>query len=276
MTHRYIDLKFQLEIVDCPFLGAFERYCEDMKANTRVLEWSCKLRRGKPECRRFLHTAREPDYAKAKLAVERLFAFLECSNKGHIGETFFAQLPRLAERVGQGVALGYAEDHRVENCGSELKLYIATSRVAEVRHVIEEMLSGRGVCPPSTRRVMIAASINEDFECSSRVYYLWDRTQLTQPDVEEWLRTWCTQEEIELISTSGSATTSIAFKKSERDMLYLSAPYASEHLNRYVLRRLGDHPLMLEHLNELRWVGFSKHREGLDCDELNVYFSSVL
>jgi hypothetical protein len=274
MAQRYLDLKPRLGLVPNPFLRAFELYCEDMQSNTRVLEWSCKLRGGAAECGRFLHTAREPDYSKARLALDRLFAFLEDASGGRIARTFFARLPELAQRAGQGLALGYAQEGTGDTPGAELKLYVATSRVAQVRPVIEEIVPDGGACPRDTGRVMIAASLDQAFAGASRVYYLWDRKQLAQREVAGWLDTWCTREEIELAAASGSATVSLAFKKGERDMLYLSSPFGSERINRWLVQRLSAHPLLLQQLGELRWIGFSKRGEGLESDELNVYFST--
>jgi hypothetical protein len=275
MAFSYSDLKTEFGIARRPFLGAFERYCEAMRFNTRVLEWSCKLTTEGVEGARFLHTARHPEFEKARSAVQRLIEFLDCSSAGHLRNTFFAELPSLAARVGQGVAVGYAANHSVSGRGAELKLYIATSRIAEVRPVIERLLPEGGVCPPSTRRVMIAASIDEDFSCGSRVYYLWERSLLDLPDVREWLRAWCTPEELDLIQSSSTATLSIAFKRAVRDMIYVSAPFGSNKLERFVVQRVQNHPTLVRELANLRWIGFSKHQEGLNSQELNVYFSSV-
>jgi hypothetical protein len=275
MPRTYADLKSQLGIAERPFLSAFERYCQDMQNNTRVLEWSCKLFKDRLEGARFLHTARHPEFEKAQYAVERLFDFLGRSSVGALQDAFFAELPSLATRVGQGIALGYAENHIAGESSSELKLYIATSRIAEVRPVIERLVPVGGMCPLSTRRVMIAASVNERFACGSRVYYLWERSLLTQPGLQTWLRQWCTPEEMALIASSATATLSVAFKQASRDMIYLSAPFHGDQLNQFIVKRLEDHPALSIELGDLRWIGFSKHREGLNCDELNVYFSSV-
>jgi hypothetical protein len=276
MARSYSGLKAELGIVDHPFLEAFERYIEAMRFNTRVLEWSCKLTPDHLESARFLHTARHPEFVKARSAVARLIEFLDRSSDGLLRDSFFVQLPALAERVGQGVAVGYAASHDAQRRGAELKLYIATSRVAEVRNVIEQLLPNSGVCPPSTRRVMIAASMDDEFSCGSRVYYLWDRGILDLPDVREWLRAWCTAEELDLIESSATATLSIAFKRAERDMIYISAPFAGSRLERFVMRRIERHPALVRELANLRWIGFSKRREGLNSRELNVYFSSAL
>ncbi|MCK7499426.1 MAG: hypothetical protein MZW92_60235 [Comamonadaceae bacterium] len=76
-----------------------------MRSNTRVLEWSCKLGGADIEAARFLHTAREPEYAKARFAVERLLDTLVTSSAGAVTRNFFCALPARRAR-GAGSRAG--------------------------------------------------------------------------------------------------------------------------------------------------------------------------
>jgi hypothetical protein len=195
---------------------------------------------------------------------------------GLIPETgLFSQLPKLAEAVGEGIALGYAEHKKSTDPWSELKLYITTSRTSEVRTVIETLVPEGAVCPDNTSRVMIAASFDDRKVCRPRVYFLWDHTRLQSSSLATWLREWCTAEEIALISSSTTKTLSIAFKQGKRDMIYLSAPFKDPRLNRFVVQKLEKYPLAFEELDNLRWVGFSKFGEGLESEEVNLYFNTT-
>ena len=107
MRYSYPQLKQALGVAGGARLAAFERYCGAMGDNTRALEWSCKTAAGGMEGARFLHTARVQAYGAARPAVDRLIAdlFGEDGVDGHpVG-----WLRPLAERLGEGVAVGYAE-----------------------------------------------------------------------------------------------------------------------------------------------------------------------
>jgi hypothetical protein len=271
MSRGYIDLKKLLAIGEHPFLGIFEQYCEDMRFNTRVLEWSCKITPNFFEGARFLHTARYPSFDKARPAVNKLLSSL-----GVTPETgLFHQLPSLAEAVGEGLAVGYAEDHRSTVPGSELKLYITTSRIDAVRHVIRTLIPAEACCPDNISRVMIAAALDDRRVCRSRIYFLWDHTRLQGLRLANWFNEWCTRDEIELISSSATKTLSISFKAGKRDMIYLSAPFYNPQLNRFIVEKLEKYPLAFAELDNLRWIGFSKFGQGLGSEEVNVYFNTV-
>ncbi len=75
-----------------------------------------------------------------------------------------------------------------------------------------------------------------------------------------------------MIAGNVGRTVSIAFKGGMRDMLYLSAPFGQASVRDMIAGHLGDHRLACAQLDSLRWVGFSRRREGLASPELNAYF----
>ena len=273
MRYSYPQLKRALGVAGGPRLDAFERYCRAMDANTRALEWSCKSSAGAIEGARFLHTARVQSYEAARPAVDRLLAdlFGAAGVAGHpVG-----WLRPLAERLGEGVAVGYAEAGAPGSRRTEVKVYVSTSRVADAAPVIETFVPDAGGPPDGTHKVMVAASIDEQRGGGPRVYYLWRRGQLAAPAAARWLERWCTDEERELIAANDGRTVSVAFKEGRRDMVYLSAPFRQPEVRRMVADHLSVHPLPCEQLDNLRWIGFSKRGEGLRARELNAYFHTA-
>jgi hypothetical protein len=272
MPRAYGEIKAALNLAGQPFLSAFEQYCQDMRCNTRVLEWSCKVTcaadRGIPRLNgsRFLHTALHSNYDLARAAVDKLFSTLPAGDESSL----FWRLPSIAATLGEGIALGYAE----EGGRAELKLYISTSKVLAARRTVEEIVPAGGVFPDNTGRLMIAASLDGSFECKSRVYYLWNSTQLQSSAVLDWLDRWCSREELRLILGSATSTLSLAFKNVSRDMIYLSSPFKHAEVNEFIVRSLSNFALPFEQLADLRWIGFSKYGEGLPSAETNFYFNS--
>ncbi|MDA0161278.1 hypothetical protein OM076_13455 [Solirubrobacter ginsenosidimutans] len=261
MLYSYAQLRDAVELRGSRYLPLFERYCTAMRANTRVLEWSCKVLDGRFEGARFLHTARQQTFAAAQPAVDKLLA--------GVGTGSFGWLRELAGDVGEGVALGYAEWGQAGARRAELKLYVSTSRVAAVSPVIAAFVPAGASPPDGTHKVMVAASIDETGEERPRAYYLWRREG---GDPGAWLQRWCSPEERELIEANDGRTLSIAFKAERRDMIYLTAPFAQETVRRMVAAQLGPHELAVGQLENLRWIGFSKRGEGLASRELNAYF----
>jgi len=276
MLWNYSQLKEALTIRNNPFLKVFEQYCQDMRSNTRVLEWSCKITKEYFEGARFLHTARFKDFSKAQHAVERLYSFL-CAEIAlqELQQNLFYWLRPLAHKIGEGVALGYAEQGTTHERHAEIKLYVTTSQIEAVTSIIEFLVPKGAMPPENTSRVMIAASIDDQKVYGYRIYYLWEQDKIKYPTVFYWLNKWCTPEEIHLMNTSNSRTISIAFKQGKRDMIYLSSPFNKDDLNCSARKVLKSYPIAYSQLDNIRWIGFSKWGEGLKMKEMNVYFNST-
>lgn len=246
-----------------------------MRANTRVLEWSCRIKGSKFEGARFLHTALHADYWAQEQAVDELFAFLfPNSTAQDSGENLFFLLRPLARKVGDGVALGYAEQEQAGEQQTLLKLYISTCSFHDVTPLLALITPPGAIPPPQPASLMIAASLDHRRGCGTRVYYIWTRNQLDEPATAAWLTAWCTPEEYRLIKSSGSHTITLSFKQKQRDMLYLTAPFHQVEIEQMVVQHLQPHPFAYGQLSNLRWVGFSKRGEGLQPQTLNVYFNS--
>jgi hypothetical protein len=277
MARSFRELSAALDLCRDPFLDLFEAHCAAMRANTRVLEWSCKLRGRELNGARFLHTALLPDFRQSVNALDALLTGLApMRGVGKEEADLFKGLRRVAEAVGEGVAVGYAGHPPTGSGQAEIKLYITTSRLPEILRLAAGWFPEGAVLPPELSKVMIAASLNSNLRQHPRYYYLWNFESADQRRTLDWLSEHCTAEEIRLIESSGARTISLSFKKGARDMIYLSAPFRQPELNDLLLARLRHHPVVLAEIPDLRWVGFSKFGEGLDGRELNLYFNSYL
>jgi hypothetical protein len=246
-----------------------------MVSNTRVLEWSCKVTGDHLEGARFLHTALFTDRFVAEYAIDRLYDSLFPCNAAPAPPFLFDILRSSARRFGDGIAVGYAARGPSEKLASEIKVYIATTQVGAVRPIIERLVPSGAAPPANTPRVMIAAALDDQHTCRSRVYYLWDKDKLNEVVCREWLDAWCTPAEVWLMKHSSSRTISVAFKAGQRDMLYLSNPFTQCDINRWLIERLAKHTIAYEQIEHLRWIGLSKQGEALDSSEVNVYFNTV-
>jgi hypothetical protein len=276
MLYSYAQLKAMLGMQDNALLSAFEQYCFDMQSNTRVLEWSCKIADGRFEGSRFLHTARSRQYSEARPALERLYATITAMGDTAAWErSLFYRLRLLAQKVGAGQALGYAEQESLDGKHSELKLYIATCQVEAVKPLIELVVPAGALPPAHTPRVMIAGSIDSAQVCRSRVYYLWSRDDLREASCAEWLKAWCSPEELWLINNSASRTVSVAFKEKRDPMLYLSIPFDQPEIDGFIADQLAPYPIAYTQIDNLRWVGVAKWAADRKPQEMNAYFTSA-
>jgi hypothetical protein len=276
MVYTYSQLKAALELGTNPLLSVFERYCQDMRSNTRVLEWSCKIAGSRFEGARFLHTSLLPEFREAEVALDRVYSHFFPDGDPPEDQNLFFWLRPLAQRVGDGIILAYGEQGEPEDRSARIELYVKITQVDAVRPLVELMVP-KGADPPVRNTgVGIAASIDDRNRCGFCIYYLWTRTSLESPEVQDWLKAWCTSEEVRLLNSSRSGAMTVAFKNGERGMLCLRAPVQQPEIDALVLRHLEKYPLAFRQSQNLRWVGFSKGGEGLECRELNAYFDSAL
>lgn len=269
---RFPELTRQFSLPGGPYFEAFNHYRAHLAANTRALEWCCKIREGRLDAGRFLHTAREFNYSAICPAIENLVGAIDRTTLGRCRLSFFAEVFGLAARVGEGLALGYAQQGSISPDTEELKLYVATSRVREVMPLMGRFFPSGSALLQTASRVMIAATFDAEAHCAPRIYALWRRTELDREDVRAAIGASCSEEEHGLIDRSGAATVSIAFKQTHRDMIYLSAPFSDDALNRFVFERVEAYPMLWNALPELRWIGFSKRGDALRSIETNLYF----
>ena len=265
----YSGIRRALDIRGNWLLDAIERYCVAMSDNTRVVEWSCKVKADQFDGARFLHTALVPDYTWAAGAVNDLCHRLSLA----LGPQTSAALSMLLEWAaahGTGVAVGYAE-----RPSTQIKVYVTTRDIAAGASLLKTLLPGVPPPPRSTSKLMIATLVDAAGRSGSRAYYLWERESLTAPASTAWLARYCGECERNLIARSGGRTVSIAFKDGRDDMLYLSAPFCDPALLDVVAQRLAPHPMPRGELHELRWIGLARRGEGLHAAELNAYFNMV-
>jgi hypothetical protein len=274
--YAYRQLKETLGLRNHALLSLFEQYCSDMGSNTRVFEWSCKITGSSLEGARFVHTSLSPGLPEAQGALDQVYSCLFPEGEPQEpGQNLFYRLRPLARRMGEGFVLGYAEQGEANDRHCEIKVYVLTSQIQGITPLLEPLVP-RGALPPAgTPKVMMAASMDDQRVCQSRAYYIWDRVRLTDPACLDWLDMWCTTQEVELVLSSRNRAVAVSFKDGTRDMLYWTAPFNQPQLNRFLMDRLENHRMAYSQLGHLRHMGLSKRREGLESQELNVYFNSV-